>query len=303
MGESFAGVYFPGILSKIIEQQHRLKELGLEDPFPKIESMVLADGLVDWATNYLGLYRTTCVERPDETGIEGPILNDTACELISQATSDCERLGNECRATLHGPTCAAAGEFCGKMGESFWDLARAGKRSPYDMRADCPDRLLCLGYFEKRMDTYLNKPETLELLGFPNTTIYIDTNMEVNMRWSEWGFDTAIPSMPHVAQILEETDIRVLIYNGNSDWIINTPGILEWMNILSWSGNGEFRSTDLKPWWYQDDNGKRKKGGMTKQTKSKKLAFASIDKAGHLAPYDQPAALEALVQSWTEEML
>ncbi|KAF3923560.1 hypothetical protein ABW20_dc0105045 [Dactylellina cionopaga] len=299
MGESFAGVYFPSILTKIIDQQQSLRELGMPDPFPKIESLVLADALVDWAANSIGYYRTTCIELPDETGVEGQILNKTACELISRSVPDCEKLGNECRLSMDGPTCFAAFTVCDSMGESFQDLVRAGKRSPYDMRADCPDRDLCLDYFEKRMTTYLNQPLVLELLGLPNNTVYFDTNFEINRRWSEWGYDTAYPMLDRMTKILEETDIRVLIYNGNSDWIINTPGTLEWMNILRWSGNGEFRAKDLQPWEYED-SGKKRKGGMMKQAKGGNLSFASIDKAGHLAPYDQPAALEALVKSWVE---
>ncbi|KAK6518254.1 hypothetical protein TWF506_005414 [Arthrobotrys conoides] len=301
MGESFGGVYFPSILTKILDQQQSLRELGLPDPFPKIESMVLADALVDWATNMIGSYRTACVQRPDETGVEGQILNKTACEVLSAAIPDCEKLGSECRLSMDGPTCQAAALVCDSMGESFWDLARAGKRNPYDMRGDCPDRELCLGYFEKRMIKYFNQPHIIELLGLPNTTVYNDINDEVNTRWSEWAYDTVLPVLNRMTQILEESDVRVLVYNGNSDWIINTPGALGWMDILRWKGNGEFRAADLQPWGYTDDDGKKRRGGMTKQAKNGRLTFASIDKAGHMAPNDQPVALETLVQSWVEK--
>ncbi|KAK6540823.1 hypothetical protein TWF694_008211 [Orbilia ellipsospora] len=300
IGQSFAGMYLPGILAKIIDQQQSLRELGMPDPFPKIESLVFADALVDWATNSIGLYRTTCVERPDETGVEGPILNETACELLSRQVPVCEKLGVECRLSMDEQICVAAMNYCDKMGDSFMDLTYAGERSPYDMRADCPDRISCLGYFEKRLDTYLNQPLVLDLLGLPNTTEYLNTNNEVNRRWYELANDCAYPAVPQITKILEETDTRVLVYNGNSDWAICTDGAIEWMNILPWSGNGEFRAKDFKPWEYTDDDGKKQKGGMMKQAKGGKLAFASIDKSGHLAPHDQPAALETLVKSWME---
>ncbi|EPS43611.1 hypothetical protein H072_2404 [Dactylellina haptotyla CBS 200.50] len=267
MGESFAGVYFPSILVKILDQQQHLKELGLRDPFPKIESLVLADALVDWAANSFGFYRTGCIERPDETGIKGQILNDTACEWISRSISDCERLGSECRISMDGPTCLASFTLCFPIGDPVWDLARAGKRSPYDMRADCPDRDICLSYFENRMTTYLNQPQVLELLGLPNNTVYLGTNYVINDRWSNWGYDTYLPMIDRMSKILEQSDVRVLIYNGNSDWIVNTAGTLEWMNILPWSGNGEFRAKDLKQWEYIDNEGKKQKGGMKKYAK------------------------------------
>ncbi|KAJ6263011.1 hypothetical protein Dda_1569 [Drechslerella dactyloides] len=277
MGESFAGVYYPSILAKILDQQQRLAELGLPNPFPKIESMVLADALVEWASSKLGTYRTVCISRPDETGVD------------------------ECRLSKDGPTCMAAAETCIKMEEAFWDLTRKGKRSPYDMRSDCPDRELCLSSFSDRMNTYFNKPATLSLLGLPETTKYMDTNYEINSRWSDWAFDTVIPTLDKVSRILEESSVRVLVYNGNSDFLINTAGVLEWMHILPWSGNGEFRSRDLQPWHYAGENSKSIKGGMRKSTKNGKLAFASIDRAGHMAPFDQPAALEALVKAWVED--
>ncbi|KAK6501311.1 hypothetical protein TWF481_009152 [Arthrobotrys musiformis] len=301
MGESFGGVYFPSILSKILDQQQSLRELGLPDPFPKVESVVLADALVDWATNMIGAYRTSCVQRPDETGVKGQILNATACEDLSAAIPDCEKLGSECRLSMDGPTCQAAATVCDEMGESFWDLARAGERDPYDMRGDCPDKQLCLGFFEERMIKYFNQPHVLSLLGLPNTTVYEGINDEVNRRWTEWAYDSVLPVLNKMTQILEESDVRVLVYNGNSDWIINTAGALGWMDIVRWKGNGEFRAADLQPWEYTDDDGKRRRGGTTKQAKNGKLTFASIDKAGHMAPYDQPVALETLVQSWVEK--
>ncbi|KAF3916254.1 hypothetical protein ABW21_db0201285 [Orbilia brochopaga] len=301
MGESFAGVYYPSILAKILDQQQRLAELGLRNPFPKIESMVLADALVEWSSQKLGTYRTICISRPDETGVEGDMVTEKDCEKISAMAAGCEKFGAECRLSNDGRTCLAAAETCIKMETSFWKLARKGERSPYDMRSDCPDRELCLSGYSDRMNKYLNNPTTLSLLGLPPTTKFLDTNFEINSRWSEWGFDTVIPTLNKISKILDESSVRVLVYNGNSDFLINSAGVLEWMHILPWSGNGEFRARDLQPWHYIDDAKQSVKGGMQKATKDGRLTFASIDRAGHMAPFDQPAALEALVKAWVEE--
>ncbi|KAK6341531.1 hypothetical protein TWF696_008603 [Orbilia brochopaga] len=300
IGESFAGIYNPSILTKILDQQRGLAEIGLPDPFPKIESVVLADALVDWQSTGLGIYKTVCVSRPDETGVKEDIYTEIQCRNISSMASDCERIGSECRLSYDRLTCTGAMDACSMMQDPFFELMAKGERSPYDMRLGCPDRQSCTEAATEPMNKYLNDPNTLSLLGLPPTTKYKDTNLEMNDRWSQWGFDVAIPTVGKIGRLLEETDIRLLAFNGNSDFLVPSEGTVEWMKLVPWAGNGEFRARDLEPWYYVGDDKKKAKGGLRKATKDGRFVFAGIDLAGHMAPGDQPAAVEQLVKAWVE---
>jgi carboxypeptidase C (cathepsin A) len=75
--------------------------------------------------------------------------------------------------------------------------------------------------------------------------------------------------------------MRVLIYNGQNDIIVNTAGVLNYLNTLDWHGLRAWSRTEKQQWilngknvgWYKNyDN----------------LAFVLLKNAGHLVPADQP---------------
>lgn len=99
-------------------------------------------------------------------------------------------------------------------------------------------------------------------------------------------------SRAHVAALLER-GVRVLVYNGDYDFVGNWPGAQRWTERLGWSGAHAFRASTLRQWTVRGRHAGmwRAGGGMT---------FATIHAAGHMAPYDKPEESLALLRRWLD---
>lgn len=74
----------------------------------------------------------------------------------------------------------------------------------------------------------------------------------------------------------------MLLYNGQNDFIVNTAGVLTYINTLKWQHIKEWKDSTKKIWkefgsesigWYKN---------------YKNLIFVQVKDAGHLLPSDQP---------------
>jgi hypothetical protein len=72
---------------------------------------------------------------------------------------------------------------------------------------------------------------------------------------------------------------------------------------LPWRKQAAFRMHQYKDWYWPDESGAWTKGGEIKTDDGRggaaKLAFISIDEAGHTSPGDQQEAVTWLVGCWT----
>ena len=76
-------------------------------------------------------------------------------------------------------------------------------------------------------------------------------------------------------------DLKVMIYNGQNDFIVNTPGVLNYLNTLEWNFARQWRNTNKKMWSeFGSDN-----LGWSKSYRN--LIFVMVRNAGHLLPSDQ----------------
>jgi carboxypeptidase C (cathepsin A) len=77
--------------------------------------------------------------------------------------------------------------------------------------------------------------------------------------------------------------VKVLIYNGQDDFVVNTPGVLNYLNSLNWEGIPAWKRTQKKLWTIH--------GQLTGWAKvSGNLWFVLVNHAGHMVPTDQPEA-------------
>jgi cathepsin A (carboxypeptidase C) len=107
------------------------------------------------------------------------------------------------------------------------------------------------------------------------------------------------PTTREVANILDAYrtpnlgDIRVLVLQGNEDYIVNTPGSIWVYDHLRWSGLADYR---LAHW--QD---LPERIGATGSWKSSgRLAFVAVDGAGHTVPGDVREGSYKIAQEWLE---
>ena len=92
-----------------------------------------------------------------------------------------------------------------------------------------------------------------------------------------------------VADLLDGDDeIRVLVYAGDVDYLVNYLGCEAWPLRLDWRGKKGYNSAEKNPWKVGG-----KPAGLLRSYKN--LAFLQVFQAGHMVPMDKPKeALEML---------
>lgn len=82
-----------------------------------------------------------------------------------------------------------------------------------------------------------------------------------------------------VEEVLDNTDLQVVVFNGQLDLIVDSLGTLRWVDRLEWSGSSQWRSANREPLTI---NGVIE--GYVKNAKN--LYFYWINRAGHMvSPY------------------
>ena len=213
-GESFAGTYVPGFVDFIDRRQR----LGVPGTFAtRIDSVVLVDAVIDIVgSGALGQYDHMC-----RFGADGrnavPLGYDRAtCRAIEAAVPECDRLNRLCVDSYDGHVCRTAYGFCLDRIERF---VYEGGRNPEDDRSVCGDGEDPLCGLGARIDGYLNAPRVQEALGLAHPWNFSVVNWDTNARW-EQSNEIYLPTTRELRYILDETDTRVLMLNGNNDIIV-----------------------------------------------------------------------------------
>jgi cathepsin A (carboxypeptidase C) len=60
--------------------------------------------------------------------------------------------------------------------------------------------------------------------------------------------DWMLNLMPQVAWMLDNTDLEVLVYSGDKDWICNWRGGEAWTSATKWSHKTDFNAQSYESW-------------------------------------------------------
>ncbi|KAJ6440160.1 N-terminal binuclear Zn cluster-containing/DNA binding domain-containing protein [Purpureocillium lavendulum] len=238
--ESYGGHYGPVYLKHILDSRAYDSRSAF---WGNITSLILVDALLDWTGNAVGTYELLC---SDHFG-GGGIINSTACDKIRHAMPEAERLGLLCDLSQDGHECVGLDmHYTNHIDVYYRELIESGRRSPFNIHQDCPSRPLCYtgkGNFTR----YLNQGHVKSALGFPESFVYNGINLDMNTAYT-LGHDPLKTTTRELGAVLDahETggglgDIRVLVLNGNDDYIVNTPGQQYVYDNLRWSGQADYR--------------------------------------------------------------
>lgn len=122
-------------------------------------------------------------------------------------------------------------------------------------------------------------------LGIDSSVTY-DEHRDAVLEAVKGSFMT--PFTDKIEYILSNTDLSVSIYNGNLDAVSNTPGQLEWVDNLQWSGQTNFRNTNRTTLVVN-----RLVEGYFRATN--RLRFYWINAAGQSAPLDNAVAMNRIL--------
>jgi carboxypeptidase C (cathepsin A) len=78
----------------------------------------------------------------------------------------------------------------------------------------------------------------------PSDIYYVPGNEDI---YTAFALDISRSYTGEVVNLLNK-NIRVLIYNGQDDFVVNTAGVLAYLNGLNWSGIPQWKRTSKKIW-------------------------------------------------------
>ncbi|KAF5298772.1 hypothetical protein FQR65_LT09641 [Abscondita terminalis] len=92
-----------------------------------------------------------------------------------------------------------------------------------------------------------------------------------------------------VEKLLNNTNIKVIVYNGVFDFLVNTAGTVMWLDNLKWSRSLEWQETNKQPLEIDMVN-----EAYVKEVGN--LVFYTVLRAGHSVPIDNTIAMEAILK-------
>lgn len=85
------------------------------------------------------------------------------------------------------------------------------------------------GGFEDTIGSFLESKKTS--LGIPTEIKYIFGNDQI---YESFQDDISRSYVESLVWLLNKETLKVLVYNGQEDYVINTPGVLNYLNKMPW---------------------------------------------------------------------
>ncbi|KAI0048899.1 alpha/beta-hydrolase [Auriscalpium vulgare] len=279
--ESYGGRYIPLFASALYDQNALLVANGLT-PI-NLTSAMIGNGLTDFQNMLLSYYDVLC-----SPASVAPSFDINECVRMRRVLPRCKTWTKEvCVDQYDARDCGAAMQFC--LAELYQPYFIKG-RNPYDITLDCEDdNGLCYPVINN-ITEYLNRLDVRATLGVdPAVGTFAACSHSVESAFAQAG-DIMQDSIAYVAALLER-GVAVLVYVGAHDWLCNWVGNERFTLDMEWSGQSEFGQQPLRVWTFE--------GQVAGKTRSARgLTFATIDGAGHMAPYDRPRESLALIRRW-----
>ncbi|KAM0425166.1 hypothetical protein ACHAPT_009483 [Fusarium lateritium] len=267
-GESYGGHWVPTYVRHIIESRYH----NSHDAFRgHIESVILVNAVIEMAACEIGVYELMC------TDFRGLQFNQSTCNEIASAMPECVKLVEWCRLSEDPEICQTAFGYCAThVGRFYNEEMEAGLRSPYNNYS--PD--------------------------FHYQLVNLELNGAFQLKRSPF-----LPMSPHLSYLLDSRTeqrkargLRMLVLNGNEDYIVNTPGQKWVFENLRWTGQQAFRAAKWIDWPAKaEGSGTAKEfpgSGFWKQTPDAQLVVVGVNGAGHEAPRLQGEATADIVNTW-----
>ncbi|OAX77382.1 hypothetical protein ACJ72_08322, partial [Emergomyces africanus] len=273
-GESYAGHYIPVFASEIMSHEQRNINL---------KSILIGNGLTDPLTQYPSYRPMACGE-----GGYPAVLDPSTCQSMDNALPRCLAMIEACYTSGSRWSCVPASIYCNNA--ILGPYQRSG-RNPYDVRIDCEGGNLCYTQLED-ISKYLNRPEVMNALG-AEVSSYDSCNMDINRNFLFQG-DWMQPYHRLIPKLISE--MPVLIYAGDADFICNWLGNLAWTEALEYSDHPNFSSAEMENLTMPDGTNPPKVIGQVKSTGN--FTFMRIFGGGHMVPLDQPESSLEFFNRW-----
>lgn len=269
-GESYAGHYIPSFARTIVEQ-------GENKGF-NLTSVLIGNGITD-AYHQIPSYEGMACGK----GGYPAVLDEGNCTKIHNMIPRCQELTKICYKYQNPLACLPSVVYCERLLQPYVDTGL----NVYDIRMECGDSDLC--YEEDNwIQEYFNQQYVKEAIG-AEVDEFVGCSNQVGFRFATHG-DEGLPFQYDVKYLLD-SEIPVLIYAGDKDYICNWLGNELWTHALEWTGQDKFVERNMSNWKIDGETvGEVKSSGP--------LTFLRLYDAGHMVPHDQPKNSLAMANTW-----
>ncbi|TMW59517.1 hypothetical protein Poli38472_004586 [Pythium oligandrum] len=164
-------------------------------------------------------------------------------------------------------------------------------RNPYDIRLPCGDVADATQCYDiTSVNEFLNSADVTERLNATSEKQWLECNSTTGGAFVLSG-DFVENYESYVADLLNDGNIRVLSYVGDTDTVCNWYGIKAWATALDWEHKDEFNAAEEHD--FLTSNGSV--DAVVAKAYKNQFTFLRLYNAGHMVPRDQPAvSLEML---------
>ena len=290
-GESYAGHYVPAVAHRaFVASKNDEGSVNLN-----LKGFAIGNGLTDPEIQYAA-YAKYSVGVGIVTALQGEDVNAKYLETCEKKAKKCNKENGKrySNATV-SKKCIEAVEYCQNIPNALLQIAAENKGGKpinvYDVRKECVGDLC---YDFSPIGKFLNQKSTREALGVGNRK-WETCNMEVHEKMmGDWmrDYEPLIPEML-------ENGVRGMIYAGESDFICNFAGNLDWTRKMEWSGREEFAKKFSSPFVIDEEEGWT--GGEVVENDDGRFSFVKVSQAGHMVPLDQPRVAQEMLRRFVNE--
>ena len=120
----------------------------------------------------------------------------------------------------------------------------------------------------------------------------VNHNEQANKVFNMLRVDFMKPAIDKVELLLNQTDLKVVVLTGQLDLIVDTPGTLQWVEKMKWKNAATWLNSSRLP---LTSNGVIE--GYVKSYSNFSMYW--INRAGHMVPKDNPAAMAQILKKLT----
>lgn len=149
---------------------------------------------------------------------------------------------------------------------------------------------------------FINQGRVKKALDKPDSFVFLNLDLDIQNAFRDDG-SFSNPTTRELIDVLEAydkedsvADIKVLVINGNDDYIVNTAGNKWQYDRLEWIGQAEY---SIKNWRPLPEG--LAATGSWKGTSDGRLVFVAVDGAGHTVPGDVREGSFRILQKWMKD--
>jgi len=284
VGESYGGHYAPATAHRIWQGNQR-HEGPIKVP---LKGLAVGNGLTDPTIQYK--WYSHLAYEWCKTVKGAPCVSEGTYNSMKAQFPQCEKMITQCNTNNTG--CSEAQAFCNNniMGPYF-----ESGLNPYDIRIPCQVPGLCYNFTQAT--NFMNRPDVQRALGVQGTILWQSCNMQVNgMFENDWmrDFNQYIPD-------LLNSEIRVMIYAGDVDFICNWLGNKAWATAQKgYPQAAAFAAAQDQPWWHEEMPAGRFRT-VSSASNRMHMSFVQVHAAGHMVPMDQPSRALAMIKHFISD--